>query len=130
MVLLLRRLAPFEFWQSVTGSVNAGEETIDAARRELEEETGFVDEGELVDTGVSRTFVIDPRWRDRYAPGVTENVEHEWRYRMSGERPIRINPVEHSAFRWVPIGEATDLVWSWTNREALARILDQPDAEC
>jgi len=40
-VLLLRRRQPADFWQSVTGSLEWGESTAQAARRELAEETGF-----------------------------------------------------------------------------------------
>jgi dATP pyrophosphohydrolase len=121
-VLLLRRVSPFEFWQSVTGSLDAGESHSETARRELHEETGLTDEGNLVDTGTSRTFTIDPRWRHKYAPGITENVEHEWRYRL--QRPIAItaDPGEHSDWQWLPIDEAIELVWSWTNRDALLKL--------
>lgn len=120
--MLLRRRSPFEFWQSVTGSVEAGESLGHAARRELLEETGLSDEGELVRTGVSRLFKIDPRWLDRYPSGVTKNIEHEWRYCLPNEQEIRINPREHSAYRWMPVEEAIDAVWSWTNREALEEL--------
>jgi dATP pyrophosphohydrolase len=118
-VLLLRRHSPFEFWQSVTGSLDAHELPADAARRELIEETGLENKGELTDTGVSRQFTIDPRWRDRYPPDVTENTEHEWRLRLPTTMEIQINQDEHSAYRWMPIDAAIDVVWSWTNREAL-----------
>lgn len=118
-VLLLKRRAPFEFWQSVTGSLNPGETPEDAARRELLEETGLRLEGSLVDSGHSRTFEIDPRWRDRYPPGVTHNKEFEWRYRLHLPLDITIDPEEHSAYRWVTIDDAIDIVWSWTNKQAL-----------
>lgn len=119
LVLLLRRVLPFEFWQSVTGSLDPGESHPQAARRELSEETGLADEGQLIDAGVSRTFTIDPRWRHKYAPGVTENVEHEWRYRLPDTVDIASDPEEHSEWQWVPLDEAIERVWSWTNREAL-----------
>ncbi len=75
--LLLRRSKPFDFWQSVTGGLDPGERHADAAARELEEETGLSGEGRLSFSGVARRFTIDPRWRERYAPGVVENVEYE-----------------------------------------------------
>ena len=118
-VLLLRRSKPFDFWQSVTGSLKDGETHADAAARELFEETGLADEGALVYSGVSRTFVIDPRWRHKFAPGIVENVEFEWRYRLPEKRDIVMNADEHSEYCWVSVQEAIAKVWSWTNRDAL-----------
>lgn len=118
-VLLLRRTAPFSFWQSVTGSLDPGETPAETARRELVEETGLGERGTLIDTGVARTFTIDPRWLDRYPPGVTENREYEWHFRLPDALAVTIDPEEHSEYRWVDVDEAIELVWSWTNREAL-----------
>ena len=117
--LLLRRQRPFEFWQSITGSLFVGETHEEAARRELAEETGLHAEGRLEYTGVSRQFAIDPRWRDRFAAGVVENVEFEWRYRLSEIADIELCSDEHSTYRWLPVAEAAEAVWSWTNRDAL-----------
>lgn len=110
----------------MTGSLHADELPADAAHRELQEETGLGQEGELHDAGISRRFVIDPRWRDQYPPGVTENAEHEWRYRLPAKREIRINPDEHSDYCWMPLGAAVDAVWSWTNKEALRNLQANP----
>ena len=115
----MKRVLPFAFWQSVTGSLDLGESPIEAARRELFEETALADEGELIDTGKARTFTIDPRWLDRYPDGITENREYEWRYRVDARAKISMDPNEHSDCRWLPIEEAIEKVWSWTNREAL-----------
>lgn len=121
-VLLLRRHRPFDFWQSVTGSLAAGETHAEAAARELHEETGLSGEGELSFSGNRRAFVIDPRWRDRYAPGVTVNVEYEWRFRLPEQREITLDEAEHSAYEWLPLPQAAENVWSWTNREALREL--------
>ncbi len=121
-VLLLQRSNPFPFWQSVTGSLQPDETHREAACRELFEETGLRDEGELEYTGVSRQFAIDPRWLSRFAPGVVENVEFEYRYRVQRVIDIRTSDEEHSAHRWLPLPEAIDLVWSWTNRAALCHL--------
>jgi dATP pyrophosphohydrolase len=103
----------------VTGSLDPGESPKEAAHRELAEETGLGAEGSLIDRDRSRTFSIDPRWRDRYAPGITENTEHEWHYRLASAIDIKVDDNEHSDFRWAPIDQAIDTVWSWTNKEAL-----------
>jgi dATP pyrophosphohydrolase len=118
-ILLLKRSQPFAFWQSVTGSLEAGESPAEAAHRELLEETGLADEGQLVDTGTERTFTIDPRWRDRYAADITENTEHEWHYRLPAVVEIDVDNDEHSDYHWFEIDAAIEAVWSWTNKEAL-----------
>ena len=115
----MKRRQPFAFWQSITGSLDTGETPIETAARELHEETGIGDSDPPVATGIERTFTIDPRWLDRYAPGTAENREHEFRIRIDRDREIRIDPEEHSDWRWVPVDEAIELVWSWTNRDAL-----------
>ena len=117
--LLLRRRRPFDFWQSVTGSLFELETHEQAARRELAEETGLRDEGRLEYSGVSRQFAIDPRWRHQFGPGVVENVEFEWHYRLPAAVDITLQDDEHSSYRWLPVAEASAAVWSWTNRDAL-----------
>lgn len=124
-VLLLRRRQPFDFWQSVTGSLQDDESHSDAAARELREETGFTDEGQLSFCNVSRHFKIDPRWRDRFEPGVVANEEFEWRYRLPAVRDIEIDNDEHSEYLWLHVDEAVDKVWSWTNKEALEQLREE-----
>ena len=120
--LLLRRSKPFDFWQSVTGSLDAGESHADAARRELLEETGLTDQGRLEYSGISRQFAIDPRWRDRFANGVVENVEFEWHYRLPEPLEIRVDGDEHTEYQWLPFEDAIEKAWSWTNKAALRGI--------
>ena len=69
-----------------------------------------------------RVFEIDPRWLSRYSVGVTKNIEYEWHYRVDTTMDITVNSKEHIDWCWVSIEKATELVWSWTNREALKRL--------
>ena len=121
-VLLLERIRPFSFWQSVTGSLFDGESHAAAAARELHEETGIRDARGLSFSGNTRVFTIDKRWRHRFAPGTVENTEFEWRLRLDERVDIAIDPTEHSNYRWLPIDDAIDEVWSWTNKEALQEL--------
>lgn len=118
-VLLLKRCKPLAFWQSVTGCLEPDESHTSAAPRELAEETGLLDEGELYFSGNRRVFEIDPRWRYRYASDVTHNTEYEWRYRLGGVQAVRLDESEHAGYCWAPLERAIEQVWSWTNREAL-----------
>ena len=77
----------------------------------------------MTDAGVTRTFTIDPRWRDRYEEGVTLNTEHEWHYRLSSTIDIELCDEEHSAYRWFTFEDAMEAVWSWTNKEALQNLM-------
>ncbi|MEX0976815.1 MAG: dihydroneopterin triphosphate diphosphatase [Woeseia sp.] len=124
-VLLLKRSLPFEFWQSITGSLHYGETHFDAAVRELHEETGLgPDDCELTFSGNERVFTIDSRWRDRYAPDVVENLEYEWRCRLDRPCAVTLHRQEHSEYVWLPIAQAIESVWSWTNRDALVALRD------
>jgi dATP pyrophosphohydrolase len=117
--MLLNRLKPSGFWQSVTGSLMPGESPRLAALRELKEETGLLGASGLIDLRQSRLFPIIPPWRARYAQGVCFNREHWFALRLPYRWHIRINPAEHSQVLWVPLEKALELAGSWTNREAM-----------
>lgn len=122
-VLLLQRKDNPDFWQSVTGSLEPGESRLQAAVRELEEETGIrLDDGlALVETGHRVRFEIYPRWRHRYRPGVTHNWEYEFRLCLPAPREVRLS--EHLAQRWLPLEDARLTASSWTNQEAIGRLI-------
>jgi dATP pyrophosphohydrolase len=125
--LLLERLRPRGFWQSVTGTLRWDETPAECAARELHEETGL-DASALRDAQVQRTFPILPAWRERYAPHVDSNLEHRWYLEVAAVQAVRFEPREHSAYLWLPIDAAIDKVASWTNREALQSLKDSRPA--
>lgn len=128
-VLLLERSLHPGFWQSVTGSQDEGETLPETARREVLEETGIAAEpGRILPWHISNRFEIFAEWRDRYAPGVTHNVEHVFSLELPAATPIRIAPAEHRAWRWLPWREAAAACFSWSNRDAILMLPHlQPD---
>ena len=125
-VLLIRRTDAEDFWQSVTGSRNTGDEPLAlTAAREVQEETG-IDCGErsalagaLVDWHLENIYEIYPRWRSRYAPGVTHNTEHLFGLCVPERLTPRLDPREHTAWRWLPYREAADACIPPSNAEAI-----------
>lgn len=120
-VLLIRRADHAEFWQSVTGSVDA--EDVDlrhTAAREVQEETGLaVQLADLVDWGLTNVYEIYPAWRHRYAPGVRRNTEHLFSLCVPQALPVQLSPQEHTAWQWLDWRAAADLCFSPSNAEAI-----------
>ena len=88
-VLLIKRADAEDFWQSVTGAKDSLDEDFrDTAVREVLEETGIdCGPGTPLTTGLrdwqlENVYEIYPRWRHRYAPGVTRNTEHLFSLRV------------------------------------------------
>ncbi|NHA16026.1 dihydroneopterin triphosphate diphosphatase [Thioalkalivibrio sp. XN279] len=122
--LLLERHEPAGWWQSVTGSLEPGESPGEAAVRELAEETGLDADG-LADLEMNHRFTIAPAWRHKFAPGVSENLEHAFALELPEPAPIRLDAAEHRAFAWLPLDEALSRASSWSNRAALQRIASE-----
>jgi dATP pyrophosphohydrolase len=125
-VLIIERADKAGFWQSVTGSLEAGETPQQAAIREVLEETGLhAEQFELQDWQVANTYEIYPHWRYRYAPNVTTNVEHQFALVLPSALPIRLAPDEHLQYAWVDWREAAQRVFSWTNVDAIKRLAER-----
>lgn len=122
-VLLLDRIQSGDFWQSVTGSLEKDELPLQAAIREVHEETGI--KSDLIhDCHQRNRFTIRPEWRDRYAPEVTENVEHVFSLLLDAPIDIQLNPIEHTRYAWVDYQQAARQVFSWSNREAILSLFE------
>lgn len=120
-VLLLERADYPQHWQSVTGSVEAGESLEHAAVRELAEETGIdaATFGGVADWKMQNVFEIFTQWRDRYPPGTTHNIEHVFGLEVPAPVAVRLAPREHLRFLWLSWREAAQKCFSWTNRAAI-----------
>ena len=118
-VLLMERMRPRGFWQSVTGSLSWGESARTAAVRELAEETGLKAGRHLVDLRRGVSFPIVPPWRARYAPQHRVNREHWFIVQLPARRMIHLEPREHRQYRWLPASLALRRATSWTNRQLI-----------
>ena len=124
-VLLLERASHAGYWQSVTGSQEGEETLIETAQREVAEETGIVAPlSAFKDWAVTNTFEIFPEWRSRYAPGITHNTEHVFSLEVPDGQPIRVAIDEHLAYCWQPYLQAAETCFSWSNREAILRLVE------
>ncbi|NMG76348.1 dihydroneopterin triphosphate diphosphatase [Aromatoleum diolicum] len=122
-ILLLRRVSPAGFWQSVTGSLERGETLGQTALREIREETGIAAPPDrLLNWHRCNRFEIRAEWRKRYAPDVTHNVEHVFSLCIPEGQSIVLAPDEHDALLWLPPEAAAAKVFSWTNRDAILEL--------
>lgn len=123
-ILLLKRNDMPDFWQSVTGSLDAHESNVTAcAQRELFEETGLsAQKGILTNHQYAEWFEIYSSRLKRYPPGVCYNYEHRFSFELQQPIDIRMS-TEHSEYCWVTKKEAMARVKSPTNLAAIADII-------
>lgn len=112
-------------WQTVTGGVEKGEDFIEGALREAEEESGFQFSHEPQPLGMQYEF--EGRW------GPAEEVAYSLRV-LSTENSApadqpptpTIDPKEHCEYRWCDPMEAHRLVYYDKNKEAIFRTAFRP----
>lgn len=125
-VLLMERIHPEQFWQSVTGSLEVGETPQQTAERELFEETGLkcgksgVD---VVNAGIQNIYPIHPAWRHRYQEDIQYNKENVFIVRLKTVCDILFNINEHREYRWLEKQQALGLCSSITNTRAIEMLV-------
>ena len=117
-VLLLKKINDKEMWQSVTGSMQENETALDAAKRELLEETGLSPDN-LIDCKKEYIFEIYEMWKHKYDDGVTHNTEHVFKLELDDIIDINMHKDEHDSYVWLPRVKAAEKVFSHTNRQAI-----------
>lgn len=123
-VLLLERADHPGWWQSVTGSQDAGETLIETAIREVREETGLDAMAfKLTDWTYSNRYEIFECYRHRYAPGTTHNTEHVFGLELPVALAVELSPREHLSQQWLPAREAAEKCFSPSNAEAIRGLL-------
>lgn len=126
-VLLIERADKPNFWQSVTGSIDAIDEDLCvAAAREVLEETGIdiqlLPKNALEDMHHHIEYEIYPQWRHRYASGVTSNTEHWFSLLVPDNISVTLAPREHVAYQWLPFMEAAKQCFSPSNGDAILQL--------
>ena len=127
---MIERADRTDFWQSVTGSLDALDEDLAAAAmREVFEETGIAAEmlpiGALKNLHHQIEYEIYPQWRSRYAPGVTRNTEHWFALKVPEDTVVKLAPREHIAYEWLPHEEAAKKCFSPSNGEAILKLFSK-----
>ena len=131
-VLLIERADRSSFWQSVTGSIDAIDESLsEAAAREVFEETGIdvqlLPVNSLQDMHHQIEYEIYSQWRQRYAPGVTKNTEHWFSLLVPNDISVKLAPREHIAYQWLPFSEAAKKCFSPSNGDAILQLFSTPE---
>ena len=117
VLLLHRRRERGDFWQPVSGTIEADESAIATARRELVEETGHAAEPSPLD--LTQSFLIESQYLAARYPSPIIASEIVFRAQLDSRLPIRIDPLEHDDWGWFTLAEANAKI-RWTDdREAL-----------
>jgi len=129
-VLVLQRDDDASFWQSVTGSMEDGEVPIQTALREVQEETGVclhapmnINQSShcIIDCRLVNQYRIRKDWQVRYAPGIDKNFEYVFCAQISSRSRIHLS--EHLQYLWLNKAQATQKVWSTSNKQAIVQFV-------
>jgi lipoyl(octanoyl) transferase len=123
VLLLHRRPERGNFWQPITGSIEAGETPLQTAQREIVEETGH--SGDPEDMQLRQSFMIESQYLEakHAAPIIAREIG--FAARLDPHATIRMDAEEHDDFGWFTFAEAYEKI-RWTDdREALERLEDR-----
>jgi lipoyl(octanoyl) transferase len=117
ILLLHRRPERGGFWQPITGTIEDGELPLDAARRELREETGHAAEPASLD--LVQSFLIESQYLAPRFPAPIIASEIVFQAALDSALPIHIDLEEHDTWGWFTQAGAYEKIrWS-DDREAI-----------
>jgi dihydroneopterin triphosphate diphosphatase len=123
--LVLRRAPRYDaFWHFVAGAIEPGETAVEAALRELLEETGLDAGAALVDLGRGYAYPLleqSPHRRWLYAPQVREVTVSCFSVEAPAEWEPALNE-EHDDYRWCAVDDAEQLLYWPEPREVLREV--------
>ncbi|MBQ4875736.1 dihydroneopterin triphosphate diphosphatase [Pseudoalteromonas luteoviolacea] len=123
--LILQRKDDPEFWQSVTGGIDRGEEPLTTAYRELKEETGIDAHAlgiKIKQHNSINQYEIRPQWRHRYESNAKINSEHVFSVCVPNDVQVTLCDEEHTDYIWLNQQSAANKVWSASNKKEILAI--------
>lgn len=115
-------------WQMPQGGINEGEAPIDAARRELLEETGIDQIEFLAEASSWHCYSIPEERRPKYWKNRYIGQCQRWfAFRFTGQDDdvnLDLHEPEFSLWRWAPADEVLDVVISF-KRQVYETVLDE-----
>jgi 8-oxo-dGTP pyrophosphatase MutT (NUDIX family) len=109
-------------WQTVVGSARWDEKLVEAARREVFEETGLTRLEGIMAIGYAFTFDFDmPAAVSSYAPDVKRICNIVFASAVVSFKPITLSS-EHTDYGWFPYAEALERMHWPEEKEALIRL--------
>jgi lipoyl(octanoyl) transferase len=121
VLLLHRRPERGNFWQPITGTIEAHEDSLATAHRELVEETGHAALPQSL--GLAQSFMIESQYLEaRHSDRPIIASEITYHAQFDSSLAVRIDPEEHDQYGWFTFSEAYERI-RWTDdREALERL--------
>jgi lipoyl(octanoyl) transferase len=120
VLMMLRQPDQGLWWSSVTGMLEPGEDLESAAHREVLEETGL--QGTLRPLGLRHSFWVDPALIRFPDDEPRFNTETCFQMEVDAGSEVRLDPAEHSEFRWCGFEEAASLM-RWEGSQAALGLL-------
>jgi dATP pyrophosphohydrolase len=121
-MLILRR-ASERHWHVVAGVVEHGERYVEAAARELREESGLDVGDRLIDLEQPLTYALTDEFRERY--GFPPDQDEVTTSSFAAEAPSDWEPVlneEHDTYLWCDFDEVVSMLY-WPSARDIARAL-------